>query len=297
MGPCVTCGQPTEPDADFCPACAGYAAPATVYSYAPSRLSRSEGEVEQILALLPRSRAPALDQPAVPAEGRPPPVTGPAAPGTRPRAAELGARLTASARQRREGRWLVAAATLIVLIIAAGTVLLELGRHVPAGSPQARPADRASSPTGHPTTPAASAAVPPSPGPQITVTPAAASSPHETAVLSFLTSYFAAIDSHDFTAYQQLFSAPLRTTLSASAFSAGYGSTSDSAITLTSIGVAGSGGLVAQVTFVSHQQPAVSPTNSACTSWSVSLYLLEQGGSYLLEQPPPGYQASYTACS
>src|SRR5215472_12575961 len=120
MGPCVTCGQPTEPDADFCPACAGYASPATVYSYAPAR-----------------------DQPAEPAEGRPPPEPGPAAPGTRPRAAELGARLTARAGQRREGRWLVAAATLIVLIIAAGTVLLELGRHVTAGSPQARPADRA----------------------------------------------------------------------------------------------------------------------------------------------------------
>ncbi len=36
--------------------------------------------------------------------------------------------------------------------------------------------------------------------------------------------------------------------------------------------------------FVSHQQPAASPTNSACTSWTVSLYLLEQGGSYLLQQ-------------
>jgi hypothetical protein len=116
-------------------------------------------------------------------------------------------------------------------------------------------------------------------------------------VLSFLTSYFAAIDDHDFTAYQQLFSPPLSTTLSATAFSAGYGTTTDSAITLTSIGVAGSGGLVAQVTFVSHQEPAASPTNSACTSWNVSLYLLEQGGSYLLEQPPPGYQAFYAACS
>jgi hypothetical protein len=175
-------------------------------------------------------------------------------------------------------------------------VVLELGRHLPASSPQARPADHASTPTGRATAPTASAAVPPSPGPQITVTPAATSSPYETAVLSFLTSYFAAIDNHDFPAYQQLFSQPLRSTLSASAFSAGYGTTTDSAITLTSIGVAGSGGAIAQVTFVSHQQPAVSPTNSACTSWSVSLYLLEQDGSYLLEQPPPGYQASFTAC-
>ena len=72
--------------------------------------------------------------------------------------------------------------------------------------------------------------------------------------------------------------------------------TTDSAITLTDIGVIGSGELVAQVTFISNQQPAASPTASACTSWSVSLYLLPQGGSFLLQQPPAGYQASYSAC-
>src|SRR5262249_27179747 len=119
MGPCVTCGQPTEPEADFCPACAGYAAPATVYSYAPSRLSRSEGGVDEILAPLPGSPAPARDQPTAPAV-------------VRRRGTELGARLTASARRRREGRSLVAAATLVVLIVAAGTVVLEIGRHGPA---------------------------------------------------------------------------------------------------------------------------------------------------------------------
>jgi len=179
---------------------------------------------------------------------------------------------------------------LIVLIIAAGTALLELGRPGPSRSPQAGAAGNTSSPAPSPD-------VAPSPaGLPMSVEQAAASSPHETAVLAFLTGYFTAINNHDFTAYQQLFSPPLRSELSATTFSAGYGTTTDAAITLTSIGVIGSGELVAQVTFVSYQQPAASPTNSACTSWSVSLYLLQQGGSYLLQQPPAGYQASYTVC-
>jgi hypothetical protein len=201
--------------------------------------------------------------------------------------------MSASASRRSEGHWIVAAATLIVLIIATGTVLLLLlGRSGPASAPRARPAAR-------PTTPAASPAVPPASGPPISVAASAASSPNEAAVLSFLTSYFTAINDHDFTAYQQLFSQPLRADLSAPSFSAGYGTTTDSAITLGGIGAIGSGELVAQVTFVSHQQAAASPTNSACTAWSVSLYLIEQGGggSYLLQQPPTGYQASYSACS
>jgi hypothetical protein len=115
--------------------------------------------------------------------------------------------------------------------------------------------------------------------------------------MSFLVSYFTAINTHDFTAYQQLFDPQLRAAESATAFDAGYGTTTDSAIALTSIGVIGAGELVAEVTFVSHQLPAASPTNSACTAWTVSLYLLQQGGRYELQQPPAGYLASYNACS
>jgi hypothetical protein len=175
-------------------------------------------------------------------------------------------------------------------MVATATALLQLGRAGHTSSPPDRPAARTS-------TPAASVAVPPTPGPQVSVAPLAASSPYETAVLSFLASYFTAINDHDFTAYQELFSPELRAAESPTAFSAGYGTTTDSAITLTSIGVIGSGELVAQVAFVSHQQPAASPTDSACTAWTVSLYLLQQGGSYQLQQPPAGYQASYAACS
>lgn len=268
MGPCATCGQPTEPELDFCPACAGYAAPATIYAYAPGRLSHSDAELEQMLAPLAVTSAPADES----------------------RTGEVGARISSSAAWRRESRWLVASAMLIVLIIAAGTALLEIGHPGPATSARAGRAAATSAP------PASPAVSPSPPGLQVSVATPAAASPHEAVVLSFLTSYFTAINNHDFAAYQGLFSVPLQADLSPSSFSAGYGTTTDSAIRLTDIAVIGSGELVAQVSFISHQQPTASPTDSACTSWTVSLYLLQQDGSYLLQQPPPGYQASYSAC-
>lgn len=293
MGPCTTCGQLTEPEADFCPACSGYAAPATVYSYSPSRLSRSAGELAQILDPLPPPHAPVRhDQLDGPAEAWPAPE---------PRATRATRSLNRDRRaspltadgQRPEGRWLIASATLIVLIIAAGAAWAALAHLGPAGhasQPPVRPTVRTSAP-------AASPAAPLAQGPQVSVAPLAASSPYETTVLSLLVSYFTAINDHDFTAYQQLFDPELRAAESATVFSAGYGTTTDSAITLTSIGVIGTGELVAEVTFVSHQQPVASPTDSACTAWTVSLYLLQHNGSYELQQPPPGYQVSYTACA
>jgi hypothetical protein len=291
MGPCATCGQLTEPEADFCPTCSGYAAPATVYSYSPSRLSRSDGELGQILDPLPPPHSPVRDDRLDgPTGAWRAPEPAQATPATRSVSRGRRARPRAADGRRREGRWLIASATLIVLIIAAGAAWAALGRAGHASPPPVRPTVRTS-------TPAASPAAPLARGPQVSVAPLAASSPYETTVQSFLVSYFTAINDHDFTAYQQLFDPELRAAESATAFSAGYGTTTDSAITLTSIGVIGTGELVAAVTFVSHQQPAASPTDSACTAWTVSLYLLQHNGSYELQQPPPGYQVSYTACA
>jgi hypothetical protein len=291
MGPCATCGQLTEPDAHFCPACSGYAAPATVYSYSPSRLSRSDGELAQILDPLLPPHAPLRDDRLDgPAEAWQAPEPVPATRATRSLSRNRGTRRRAADGRRHEGRWLIASVTVIVLIIAAWAALAQLGRAGHASPPAVRPTVRTSAP-------AASPAAPLTQGPQVSVAPLAASSPYETTVLSFLVSYFTAINTHDFTAYQQLFDPQLRAAESATAFSAGYGTTTDSAIALTSIGVIGIGELVAEVTFVSHQQPAASPTNSACTAWTVSLYLLQHNGSYELQQPTAGYHASFTACA
>jgi len=67
-------------------------------------------------------------------------------------------------------------------------------------------------------------------------------------------------------------------------------------MTLTSLTPAGSGGFAATVAFTSHQDPADSPDNSSCTNWGITLYLVPQGGNYLIGTPPSGYTASYRAC-
>jgi hypothetical protein len=203
-------------------------------------------------------------------------------------AEEVAARLRASSDRRREARWIVATATLIVLIVAAGTVALALIRprpaiaHAPARTPHVI---APSSPV-----PSASAGIP------VTLAESAAASPYQAGVLAFVSRYFAAINRHDFGAYERLFGPALRANLSATAFGSGYGTTTDIRITLRAIGVLSASEVVAQVTFTSHQQPATSPTNSVCTAWNVSLFLARQLRGYLLQQPPPWYQASFTAC-
>ncbi len=85
--------------------------------------------------------------------------------------------------------------------------------------------------------------------------------------------------------------------LTAERFVNGYGSTVDSAETLVSISTATNGDLAAAVKFTSHQNPAASPDQKeSCTDWSISLFLTQGGSGYLLDNPPPGYHATYQAC-
>jgi hypothetical protein len=279
MGPCPRCGQQTEADADFCPACTGYPAPATVYSYAPGRHSQSWDEAP----------APRLtDAPGTPRGRHASDVADHAL-----RAADLASRLEIRPGSRHSGRWIALVATLCVVVVAAGSVALALaGRSRPGSTPPAAGAThagRSASPAARSTPAAARGGV--------AVAPAAAGAPHQAAVLSFLNSYITAINTHDYAAYEQLFSPVVRDGQSAATFLAGYGTTTDSGVTLQSIGTVGAGELVAQVSFTSHQQPSGSATNSSCTAWTVSLYLLPQGGQYQLVPPPPGYQPSDSACS
>ena len=55
------------------------------------------------------------------------------------------------------------------------------------------------------------------------------------------------------------------------------------------------GDLAAEVTFTSHQDPADSPGGEACTNWNITLYLSKSGSGYLIDAPPPGYHATYSA--
>ena len=61
-------------------------------------------------------------------------------------------------------------------------------------------------------------------------------------------------------------------------------------MTLTRLASNGGGGLIATVTFTSHQSPAQSVDHSACNAWTLNLYLVPQGTGYLIGPAPSGYQ-------
>ncbi len=96
--------------------------------------------------------------------------------------------------------------------------------------------------------------------------------------------------------YTKLLDTKLRQQESAQSFRAGYGSTTDSAATLTAVSRPGPGLVSAAVTFTSHQLPSASPTGTSCTDWAIVLYLRQQSGRYLLGPAPSGYHAQYQAC-
>jgi hypothetical protein len=139
-------------------------------------------------------------------------------------------------------------------------------------------------------------AVPSSPGTAVTVAAAAATDPAEPGVVALLGTYFAAINQHDYTEYQSVLDQQLQQGDSLSSFQSGYGTTTDSAETLTGISDTGSGQVAASVTFVSHQDPADSPSDSSCTDWGITLYLVSSGDGYVIGSPPSAYHASYQSC-
>jgi hypothetical protein len=218
-------------------------------------------------------------------------LPGPAATGLAP--AVMPPATGAQVPQRvRSGRWITMAAALVVVIIAAAVAALAIAH--PGASRPPKPAPTAR----HSARPAASPSAPaPITSGLVTVAPAAATAKHAAGVIAFLNRYFKAINSHDYPAYQRLFSAGLRGGLSAEAFASGYGTTHDSAVTLTGISSTGTGQLQAAVTFTSHQQPAASPTHSSCTDWTISLYLTAQDHHYKLATPPGSYAAADRACT
>jgi hypothetical protein len=176
-----------------------------------------------------------------------------------------------------------------------------VGSQVGGGSPvgEGSPASSATDPGGSTTSGPASGAPTPSQestqagpvGIAATMTGNAQAGP----VAAFLDEYFDAINGHDYQAYVVLRS-PQAASLSQGQFDAGYASTTDTGETLQAISIAANGDLIADVTFTSDQSAAESVTKSTCTNWNISLYLVPDDGSYLIDNPPPGYHARYVSC-
>jgi hypothetical protein len=89
----------------------------------------------------------------------------------------------------------------------------------------------------------------------------------------------------------------LASNVTPASFANGFGSTHDSAATLTGISDEGSGYEAATVSFTSHQDPSQSVNGQdSCDLWTITLYLEPAGQGYLQVPAPAGYASSHRAC-
>jgi hypothetical protein len=114
-------------------------------------------------------------------------------------------------------------------------------------------------------------------------------------IAAFLVTYFAAINKHDYRAYIRLFDPQARPINSRQQFVGAFRSTRDSGAKLVGISPTATGP-AAEITFDSHQRPADSATQTACTTWRITLFLEAHGRAYLIGGPPAGYHAQATPC-
>jgi hypothetical protein len=131
----------------------------------------------------------------------------------------------------------------------------------------------------------------------VTVSASAAQNPDATAVATFASQYFSAINSHNFQAYDALLIPELQQGETAQSFSNGFGSSSDSDEILVAITVASNGDTAANLTFTSHQNAsqAVDHTGT-CTDWNITLFLESHGTGYLDGQTPSTYHSKSWSC-
>jgi hypothetical protein len=130
----------------------------------------------------------------------------------------------------------------------------------------------------------------------VTIGPGVTSSAAEPQVETLLSHYFHGINTRDYAEYASTLNPAQQAKQSQSTFESGYSTTSDSGMTLTSLASDGSAGLVATVTFTSHQSPAQSVDHSACNAWTLNFYLVPRGTGYLIGPAPSGYQPTHSDC-
>jgi hypothetical protein len=152
----------------------------------------------------------------------------------------------------------------------------------------------ANSPSPLPTTPSASPTVTvPGGSFPVAATPTAAQQTGEQQVVSFLQSYFTAINNHDYGQYAPLVTSAHRPT--PAEFENGFGTTTDSNATLTGLVPYGTG-VAATVKFTSHQSPSSSFTGTSCTRWHITLFLQPRTSGYIIGSAPTTYRPQARAC-
>ncbi len=228
---------------------------------------------------------------------------------------------TAGSHPLRRGQTAILVAIIVVVLLAVGggayALVSHFTSHKPAPPPSShptisapvKPASSAARPT---PTSSASGTVSASPSTSATssptvsptasaaagliVSPAASANSAEPGVAAVVNKYFSAINQHNYTAYNDLLEPQEQANDSPSSFHTGYGTTKDLNEKLTGITDTGGGGEAATLSFTSNQSPAHSATGTACTKWTITLYLQPSGSSYLVGAAPPGYHAQFAAC-
>ena len=196
------------------------------------------------------------------------------APASRPPAAESAHQ--PKRRRLPQGRATVAAA----VVMAAGLSVLLAWRligHPATAAPVAAGSPSTPATTGTGATPSSSLRVSPvtpasapaaSDGP-VPVSRGAAEQANAGQVAAFVGTYFAAINRRDYQAYASLFDDPARPDRNEQQFLSGYRTTTDSDPVLVALTPTSTGQWAATVTFVSHQSPTTSATQSSCPDWCI----------------------------
>jgi len=200
----------------------------------------------------------------------------------------------------RRGPLMLAVTALIVVVaaIAAGAgTWYAMGRAPAAKLPAVLHSSAPASPSAPNSPSAPHGSVPASAPPAglASLTPAAALYPGASAMAGVINRYFRAINARDYAAY--LATQSPGNAMTAQQFRAGFESTRDSNVLITSITTMPDGSPAADVTFTSQQQPQDGPEGKSCTNWHVTMYFDAIAGTYTIGAPPNGYKASYQACS
>jgi hypothetical protein len=193
------------------------------------------------------------------------------------------------------GKSIIFALLAVVALVAAGGGILgfEMDRHHPPPITPAAPRSLGASPQR--TAPASSPPVVLG-NSMVAVAPGVMGAPGAQRIVGLLTTYFRAVNAHDYLAYRRLLDPALQPEVTAARYGTGYRSTVDSGATLTGVSAAADGRATADIMFTSHQAPANSPDRSACTNWSVTLFLEQADGGYLIGRPPPRYRPAHQPC-
>jgi len=129
----------------------------------------------------------------------------------------------------------------------------------------------------------------------IVLAPPAALYPDAALIQPVIAAYFHAINSRDYAEY--LAAQSPGNALTDPQFQAGFRSTQDSNVLVTSIAIEPDGRPAADVTFTSRQHPQDGPDGESCTNWHLTMFFDDRAGTYTLGAPPADYRASYQACA